>query len=148
MAGKVVLEFPSDYKFLNMVDVVCGEILAGLCCYQDDANEIAISVIEACTNAIEHGNKQNPDQPVRITFDCDEERLTVVVEDRGEGFDYDSFIKHIPDPAALDHLRGRGIYIMRTMMDSCTFESMPGSGIRVTLEKLLRKLPQENVRKE
>mgnify|MGYP001041986851 CR=1 FL=1 len=45
MAGTIAVEFPSDYKFLNLVDLVCGEVVQGLCCGRDEANSIAISVI-------------------------------------------------------------------------------------------------------
>jgi serine/threonine-protein kinase RsbW len=137
MAGTVVIEFPSDYKFLNIVDLVCGEIVEGLCCGRDETNEIAISVIEACTNAIEHGNRQCPEENVRIVFRCEPGRLIVEVEDRGKGFDFKSYLEHISDPSNLQHLRGRGIYIMKNMMDALRFEVMPGNGMKVTLEKNL-----------
>ncbi|RJR31711.1 MAG: ATP-binding protein [Candidatus Latescibacterota bacterium] len=143
MAGTVVIEFPSDYKFLNVVDLVCGEVVEGLCCCREEANEIAISVIEACTNAIEHGNRDCPEENVRIVFRCEPGRLVVEVEDHGKGFDFKSYLEHIPDPSDLQHLRGRGIYIMKNMMDALRFETKPGNGIKVTLEKNLREQPPE-----
>jgi len=142
MAGTIVLEFPSDYKFLNIVDLVCGEIVEGLCTGHLAANEIAISVIEAVTNAIEHGNCQCPDESVRVVFECKNDRLCVEVEDCGKGFDYACFLKNIPDPTDVQHLRGRGIYIMKNMMDSLDFEMVPGKGMKVKLEKLLK--PKES----
>ena len=142
MAGTIVLEFPSDYKFLNVVDLVCGEVVEGLCTGHLAANEIAISVIEAVTNAIEHGNRQCPDENVRVAFECKNDRLCVEVEDCGKGFDYKCFLKNIPDPTNVEHLRGRGIYIMKSMMDSLDFEMVPGKGMKVKLEKLLK--PKES----
>ena len=143
MAGTVVIEFPSDYKFLNVVDLVCGEVVEGLCCCREEANEIAISVIEACTNAIEHGNRGCPEENVRIVFRCEPGRLVIEIEDHGNGFDFKSYLEHIPDPSDLQHLRGRGIYIMKSMMDALRFEKMPGNGIKVTLEKNLREQPPD-----
>jgi serine/threonine-protein kinase RsbW len=143
MAGTVVIEFPSDYKFLNVVDLVCGEVVEGLCCCREEANEIAISVIEACTNAIEHGNRDCPEENVRIVFRCEPGRLVVEVEDHGKGFDFKSYLEHIPDPSDLQHLRGRGIYIMKNMMDALRFETKPGNCIKVTLEKNLREQTPE-----
>lgn len=144
MAGTVVIEFPSDLRFLNLVDLVCGEVVEGLCCGRDEANEIAISVIEACTNAIEHGNRQCPDENVRICFRCEPCRLVIEIEDRGAGFDFKSYLEHIPDPSNLQHLRGRGIYIMKNMMDDLRFEVMPGNGMKVTLAKDLPEQPAES----
>jgi serine/threonine-protein kinase RsbW len=138
MAGTVVLEFPSEYKFLNIVDLVCNEVMQNLCENRETANEIAISVIEAVTNAIEHGNHECCDQNVRISFTCKEDRFCVEVEDCGKGFDYQCFLQNIPDPTNVGHLRGRGIYIMKSMMDSLDFEMVPGHGMKVRLEKALK----------
>jgi serine/threonine-protein kinase RsbW len=148
MAGTVVLECPSEYKFLNIVDLVCGEVVQDLCENHEVANEIAISVIEAVTNAIEHGNRECCDQNVRISFVCKDDRLCVEVEDCGKGFDYQCFLKNIPDPADIVHLRGRGIYIMKNLMDSLEFEMVPGHGMKVRLEKVLKPKAGGEVRKD
>ena len=139
MAGMIVIEFPSDYKFLNIVDLVTAEVLQTLCFDHKASNEVGISVIEACTNAIEHGNRQSAAENVRIEYRCNEDRLTIEVCDKGTGFDFKNYLEHIPDPANIDHLRGRGIYIMKNMMDSLEFEMVPGQGMKVRLIKRLRK---------
>lgn len=138
MAGTVVIEFPSDYKFLNIVDLVTAEVVQNLCFNHQAANEIAISVIEACTNAIEHGNRERPDENVRIVFNCTGDRLVIEVCDRGRGFDFRGYLERIPDPSNIQHLRGRGIYIMKNMMDGLEFEMVPGEGMKVRLVKRLR----------
>jgi len=148
MAGTVVIEFPSEYKFLNIVDLVCGEVVQNLCVGHQAANEIAISVIEACTNAIEHGNCACPDENVRIVFSCKPDRICVEVEDCGKGFDYECFLRNIPEPTDISHLRGRGIYIMKHMMDSLDFEMVPGKGMKVKLEKVLKPKEDDSGRKD
>ena len=148
MAGTIVLEFPSDYRFLNLVDLVCNEVVEGLCVGHDSANEIAISVIEAVTNAIEHGNRECCDQNVKIAFICKDDRFCVEVEDCGKGFDYQCYLQNIPDPTNVYHLRGRGIYIMKNMMDSLAFEMVPGRGMKVKLEKVLKPKADGDVQKD
>lgn len=148
MTGTVVLEFPSDYKFLNIVDLVCCEIIDGLCTEHLTSNEIAISVIEAVTNAIEHGNRECPNENVRVAFECKDDRFCVEVDDCGKGFDYECYLKNIPDPTNLQHLRGRGIYIMKNMMDSLNFEMVPGKGMKVKLEKLLKPKERDDVKRD
>ena len=142
MPDSVALEFPSDYKYLNIVDLVCGEVTQGLCAGHRAANEIAISVIEAVTNAIEHGNCQCPDENVRVVFSCKTDRLFIEVEDCGRGFDYECYVRNLPNPTDIQHLRGRGIFIMKNMMDSLDFEMVPGKGMKVKLEKFLK--PKES----
>ena len=139
MADNIILEFPSDYKYLNMIDLVCSEFIGDMGFEHEAANEISISVIEACTNALEHGNKCCPEENVRVVLTKLPDRLVIEVFDHGEGFDYTSYMQHIPDPSDIHKLRGRGIYIMKHMMDSLVFEMVPDRGIKVTLEKIVRK---------
>ncbi len=139
MADNVILEFPSDYKYLNLVDVVCGEFISDMDFGHEAVNEISISVIEACTNALEHGNKCCPEENVRLELTKYADRLVIEVYDHGEGFDYRNYLRHIPDPSNVHKLRGRGIFIMKHMMDSLHFEMVPERGIKVTLEKMVRK---------
>ncbi len=141
MSGRIVIEFPSDYKFLNIVDLVTAEVLQTLCFGHKESNEVGISVIEACTNAIEHGNRQSAEENVRIEYTCNGGQLTIDVCDKGTGFDFKNYLQHIPDPANIDRLRGRGIYIMKNMMDSLEFEMVPGKGMRV---RLVKHLPKED----
>jgi serine/threonine-protein kinase RsbW len=138
----IAVEFPSDYKYLNLVDLVCGEVVSDMGFSHEDANRIAISVIEACTNALEHGNRCCPDENVRLVLMIHTDKLVVEVYDKGCGFDYKSYMKHIPDPSDIHKQRGRGIYIMVHMMDSLTYEMIPDVGMKARLEK---KLIKENI---
>ncbi len=137
MSDRFVIEFPSDYRYLNLVDLLCGEIMADMDFPREAQNEISISVIEACTNALEHGNQCCPERPVRASFVKLSDRLVIEVFDHGSGFDYEEYLQHIPDPSDIHKLRGRGIYIMNAMMDGLSFEILPQGGMMVKLEKLV-----------
>ncbi len=132
-----VLEFPSSYKWLNMIDLMCTEITAGMDFGRDALNEISISVIEACTNALEHGNKCCPDCDVRVVFRRREDRIVIEVADCGEGFDFTDYLQHIPDPSDIHKKRGRGIFIMKAMMDTLKYEKVEKGGMKVILEKMI-----------
>ena len=136
MGERIVLEFPSDYSYLNMVDLFCGEIMADMNFTREAKNEISISVIEACTNALEHGNQCCPEKNVRTIFEKLPDRLLIEVFDYGDGFDFEDYLKHIPDPSDIHKLRGRGIFIMNSMMDVLSFEMLPDGGMKVILEKI------------
>ena len=138
MNERIVLEFPSDYSYLNMVDLLCGEIMADMNFTREAKNEISISVIEACTNALEHGNQCCPDKNVRTAFEKRPDRLLIEIFDFGQGFDFEDYLKHIPDPSDIHKLRGRGIFIMNSMMDVLSFEMLPDGGMKVILEKLTK----------
>ncbi len=138
MAEMVTVEIPSDYKYLNLVDKITTEVTS-ICGFGvKSIDEIAISIIEACTNAIEHGNKCCPEKVVKIVYRVLSDRIYVEVYDSGEGFDYEKYLNEIPDPQDMTHYRGRGLYIMKNMMDELEFEKLPDSGMKVTLGKYKR----------
>lgn len=56
--------------------------------------KITLSIIEAVTNAILFGSKQNSRKQVRVTVTKNIKTITFTVEDEGSGFDY----TEIPDP--------------------------------------------------
>jgi len=135
MGDNITLTFPSSYQWLNMIDLVCGEVTAEMGFSHDALNEISISVIEACTNALEHGNGSDTNLEVRVVFRREPGRLMVEVFDCGKGFDYKNYMNNIPDPSDIQNQRGRGIYIMCQMMDSLSFEKLPDGGMKVALLK-------------
>jgi serine/threonine-protein kinase RsbW len=103
----------------------------------EERTAISLSVVEAGTNAIQHGHKADGVTPVELRFELLDDRLTVLIHDRGRGFR--------PPPEGLDmtspdHLldqRGRGIFIMRACMDRVEFD-FEGGGTTVRLTKRAR----------
>jgi anti-sigma regulatory factor (Ser/Thr protein kinase) len=120
-----------------MIDQVCGEVTAEMDFSSEAMNEISISVIEACTNALEHGNRCCTDCNVKAVFNRMPDKLHVEVTDCGDGFDFEDYLKHIPDPSDIHKKRGRGIYIMKAMMDSLAYEKIPDGGMKIILEKMI-----------
>jgi len=87
------------------------------------------AVAEACTNAIEHGNKMDASMKVGISLTVDKGRLQVAVQDEGAGIgrvpapNIDSKIEGKSDP------RGWGIFLIKSLMDEVTFESTPEGNV-------------------
>ena len=81
---------------------------------------ILISVTEAVNNAIQHGNRSNPDKKIDISFLSNDKKVTFVIKDEGPGFDYNT----LPDPTALENIEkdsGRGIFLMHRLADKVDF---------------------------
>lgn len=96
--------------------------------------DIAIAVNEVVKNAILHGNKCDITKEVTISCSCAPSEFRIIVCDRGDGFDPDE----VPDPLDPENLlkeSGRGLLILRTLMDEVRYE-MTSSGTRVTLVKV------------
>jgi serine/threonine-protein kinase RsbW len=85
-------------------------------------SEIETALREAVTNAVVHGNGEDPRKRVYVDCRCRMDgEVSVTVRDEGQGFDTAA----VPDPTAsanrlLPH--GRGIYLMQSLMDEVSFE--------------------------
>jgi serine/threonine-protein kinase RsbW len=93
--------------------------------------DVEIALREALANAIIHGNRENPRKRVHVTCRCEPEELSIAVKDEGRGFD----INKIPDPTAPENIgsvHGRGIYLMKALMDDVRFEE---GGVVVRMRK-------------
>jgi serine/threonine-protein kinase RsbW len=87
----------------------------------ESATDIEIALDEALTNAVVHGNHEDPRKQVHVTCRCSTDgEVSVMVRDEGKGFDRDA----LPDPTDPRNLllpHGRGIYLMRALMDEVYF---------------------------
>ena len=88
------------------------------------------------TNAVNHGNKNNPQKKVIVSLKIDKKQVVIRVEDQGTGFDPE----HLANPLAEENLlkdAGRGIFIVKSLMDEVKFEVNSDSGTAVVLIKKL-----------
>jgi serine/threonine-protein kinase RsbW len=84
--------------------------------------EIELALREALANAIVHGNHEDPVKRVYVQcrFSKDGE-VSITVEDEGSGFDYDE-IADLTSPDNRLRTHGRGILLIRTLMDEVYFD--------------------------
>src|SRR5262245_56478172 len=89
--------------------------------------DLKTAVAEACTNAIEHGNKMKPGARVSISFTIEESKLQVAVQDEGMGLGQVTppSIEHTIS-GIRDRPRGWGIFLIKNLMDEVEFETRPG----------------------
>jgi serine/threonine-protein kinase RsbW len=127
--GKLVL--PSALTELEKVDALTLECSRKAGLGKEQSMMVAIAVIEAVTNAIVHGNRFADDKFVTLRFDCEPGLVKVTVHDEGKGFD----LACVWDPTSEDRqmeCSGRGIYIMREVMDSVEFDMSDGTTVVMT----------------
>lgn len=102
---------------------------------EGDLFAVRLSLEEALVNAMKHGNKMNAASTIGITAQLKKDTLELTIKDRGEGFDH----QKLSDPTQkenIDKLSGRGVHLMKNLMDTVEFFDK-GSGIR--LVKSLKK---------
>lgn len=84
-------------------------------------NALVLSVAEAASNAILHGNKNDKKKKVFILMEVDDDRIIIRIKDEGKGFDPSK----VPDPTIPENIlkdSGRGIHIMNTFLDRLTYK--------------------------
>ena len=94
---------------------------------------IRLALEEAISNAVKHGNGNDPKKVVRVQFQADAERVTIEVEDEGDGFDPGA----VPDPTQEENLEipsGRGIVLMKSFMTEITY-TPPGNRVRMSFRR-------------
>ena len=84
--------------------------------------DIEIAIREALANAVVHGNCENPEKRVYVTSRCSQDgEISITIRDQGQGFDNCV----VPDPTVPENITsryGRGIYLMKALMDEVHFE--------------------------
>lgn len=98
--------------------------------------DIRLCLKEALINAVKHGSRNKRNLPIRIDYSISDEMFKVSIQDSGSGFDY----KHLPDPTVKKNLlktKGRGIYLIRHLMDEVFFNK---DGDRITMIKYLKEV--------
>lgn len=135
----VELTIASQLDFIDLVTALTDNITSMVGFDEEAAYWINMAVRESVANAIEHGNKYDPQKSVDIRFTVGVDALRVTVRDYGEGFDPSS----LPDPLDPNNLlnpAGRGILYMRTFMDNVEYTRHPESGMVVSMTK--RRMPK------
>ena len=130
----VRLTIGSRLELLSMVHALLEGLGRQFSLDEEWVQAVQIAVIEAGTNAIQHGNVFAEDKAVTFDFRLDDAELTVEVDDYGRGFD-PSRLADPTDPSSLLNPSGRGVFLMRELMDDVAFDTRPDHGTRVVLRK-------------
>ena len=124
------LKIGSKIENLRKVEKLVDDLSTEYNISADLYGNILIAALEAANNAILHGNKLDEKKQVNILVRMDESKLTIIIDDEGNGFDY----KNVPDPTApenIENVNGRGIFLMEKLSDRIMFSR---NGATVELE--------------
>ena len=132
------LDVPSEVRYIErIVDLVVRQCVdfdypRGVC-----SLNVPVALSEAVSNAMLRGNSEDASKHVRVRAVLDARRIVLEVQDEGIGFDLDA---HDPDPTTPDQLEredGRGLFLMRRLMDRVERvpTSQPGTLVRLTLRR-------------
>jgi len=123
------IKIPSDmtnlFRAEQLIDTIAEDLKIGDELY----GNISVCVVEAVSNAIQHGNKFDVTKIVILNYEYTESDLTFVIEDEGKGFNMES----VPDPTLpenVENIKGRGIFLITHLSDKIEFDKM---GAKITI---------------
>ena len=107
-------------QLIYLLDTVISDILTEMKFDEEEQEHVNLAVIEAGTNAIKHGNKEDINKTATFEFIIADEELTIVVTDEGEGFEREEVANPL-EPENLLKSSGRGLFLMETCMDEVIY---------------------------
>jgi serine/threonine-protein kinase RsbW len=123
----LILELPNDLRAIpHAVEYVvrrcssCEDIARRL------RLNFRVGLSEALSNAMLYGNGADPSKRVRLDVVLTESAIIARVTDQGNGFDP----RRVPDPTTPENLTrscGRGIFLMRELLDEVRFNECGNS---------------------
>ena len=132
--GTLVLELPSDIAAIEeTVDHAVEHCAPARINRRLLLFNFRVGLTEAISNAILYGNSGDPDKRVRVELHAAPGEIRVRVSDQGVGFDPGA----IPDPRLPENLTlpdGRGVFLMRALMDEVRFNP-EGNAVTLVLRE-------------
>ncbi len=134
---EVDIRVPNQTRYLSLIGKIGEDMARTLRRFKGDREELAyhlnLVLTEAMANAILHANEDDPEREIHITISILDEQLSIKVFDQGQGFDICSLPS--PDFKSLDE-HGRGVYIIRSLMDRVTYRKMDGGHVLEMVKSL------------
>lgn len=123
--------------FMSFIDEACRDAGAD----QDTSYALRLAVEEVCINLIQHGYKDMPPGPIRVSFRRQGDHITVTIHDRARPFDP----SRAPEPdlasdAESRPIGGLGWYLVKRSVDRIHYESDPARGNLLTLIRRSRPI--------
>jgi serine/threonine-protein kinase RsbW len=130
------VNFPSDLRYIEPVVGMVRRQCASRSLPERVCNlTVPVALTEALANAILYGNQEDRGKRVTLRASLSERTLIIEVADEGSGFDLDACTSDPTDPANLEREDGRGLFLMRNLMDRVERFTDGGNVVRLTLHR-------------
>ena len=133
MTDSLCISVPSKPEYVSVVRLTASAIANRTGFNIEQIEDIKVAIAEACTNVIKHG-KCNMNDNYQIEFLLDEEKMTIRIEDHGNGF----CSNDVSEPDLTNPKEGGlGIFIIQTLMDDVKISTEVGKGTSIQMIKYL-----------
>lgn len=123
------LHIPSELGYEKVAMGAVRSVAYSMGFSNDRISDLQTAVSEACTNAIEHGNRLHAATRVEVVLTVGEDSLEVDVMDKGRGSKrmHEAPRRDIDNPPVDGHA-GLGLFLIKQLVDEVEFSSKPQGG--------------------
>jgi serine/threonine-protein kinase RsbW len=138
---------PSDLRYTDLFHSVLTQLAQEVGIPEERLDWVTLALREAVNNAVLHGNKKDASKTIQVEFDADENEFVMKVWDQGPGFD-DAVLGDPRNPENLFRPNGRGIFLIRQLLDKARFLRHRGGWFGLEMTVALNKKEESTQRQE
>lgn len=127
---EMTVSLPRQSHSVPVIRRLAAQILRAFGAAADSIHDVELAISEACANVIQHAVDS---EGYEVSIELAADRCAITVLDRGEGFNADG----VRDQDDNDAESGRGLQLMRALVDNLNFVSEPKIGAVVHMVKQL-----------
>ena len=136
MRLRLELEIPSDVRYIEpTVGVVQRECELFEFPPHHCSLNVPVALSEALSNAILRGNRDVTGSHIRVRAHMEPASLVLEVVDQGQGFDLEACTIDPTTPENVEREDGRGLFLMRALMDRVERFEEDGNVVRLILKR-------------
>jgi serine/threonine-protein kinase RsbW len=130
------VEIPSDVKYIDgVVELATRKCRELHLPPQKCSLNVRVALAEAISNAILRGNGDALHKHVKIRAVVHDDAIVFDIVDEGPGFDLAADRPDPTSPENLEHEDGRGLFLMKRLMDNVERFQKDGNVVRLTLNR-------------
>lgn len=136
-SGALTLRIDSRLDQVPLIGLAVRAIGAAVPLDDGEASAVELCVVEAVNNAIEHAYGERPGHVVEVEVTLAPAALRIQVRDHGRRMDWAAACASA-DAYAAEHLAdgGRGVFIMRSLMDGLSYDTVGGWNVLTMVKQL------------
>ena len=131
---RLTITFESRLECADLAEAQVAQFAAGANYAKEQREEIGLAVREVVANAVLHGNRSDLNKRVFLAAEIQAQGLVIRIRDEGEGFAPEA----LPNPLVPPDLHresGRGLLLVKTLMDEVILRRTASGGMEVIMVK-------------
>ena len=133
------ISLPCHTGYLRMISTIGEKVAHEIDCPEGIretlSSQLVVVLTEGLVNAIKHANSAEPNKDIHVRINVTDKNLVVRIYDNGIGFDLDAVPPPCFTPCGMEE-KGRGIFILRSLMDTVKYTRSESGNILEMKKKL------------